>query len=113
MNKTLEYYMSLHYKLEIIEDDDGFAASFPELPGCITGGDTLLDVISNAEDAKKCWLMSCIEDGIKIPEPENKKYSGQFKLRVPKTLHRQLALKAKEEGVSMNAYCNSILSKYC
>lgn len=39
-------------------------------------------------------------------------YSGQFKLRIPKSLHRTLALHAKEEGVSMNQYCATILAKY-
>ena len=38
-------------------------------------------------------------------------YSGQFKLRIPKSLHRQLAEQAKAEGISMNQYCVCLLSK--
>ena len=38
-------------------------------------------------------------------------YSGQFKLRIPKSLHRSLAEHAKEEGISMNQYCVYLLSK--
>ena len=47
MNKTLEYYLSLPYRLEIIPDtvDGGYGACYPELPGCVTCADTLEEVI--------------------------------------------------------------------
>ncbi|WP_443723169.1 toxin-antitoxin system HicB family antitoxin, partial [Ruminococcus callidus] len=38
-------------------------------------------------------------------------YSGQFKLRIPKSLHHALATHAKEEGISMNQYCVYLLTK--
>lgn len=47
-----------------------------------------------------------------IAEPVNMAgYSGQFKLRIPRSLHRRLAEHSKEEGVSMNQYCVYLLSK--
>ena len=106
--KTLEEYMKLPYKLEIIPDteESGFVASYPELPGCITCGETIAEVVANAEDAKKAWLSAAIEDNIEIAEPDSaESYSGQFKLRLPKTLHKTLAEDSKKEGVSMNQYC--------
>ena len=53
--KTLEEYMKMPYKLEIIPDTDesGYVASYPELPGCITCGETIANAVANAEDAKK------------------------------------------------------------
>lgn len=53
--RTFEEYMKLPYKLEIIPDteESGFVASYPELPGCITCGKTVAEVVANAEDAKK------------------------------------------------------------
>ena len=56
--KTIEYYMSLPYKLEIVPDLDegGYVASYPELPGCITVGETVESVAENATDAKMLWL---------------------------------------------------------
>ena len=53
--KTIEYYMSLPYRLEIIPDtvEGGYAARYPDLPGCITCADSIEDVFSNAEDAKR------------------------------------------------------------
>ena len=112
--KTFEEYMKLPYKLEIVPDSEesGFVASYPELPGCITCGSTIADAVNNAEDAKKAWLLSAIEEHITIAEPESaQSYSGQFKLRIPKTLHKTLVEDSKKEGVSMNQYCVYLLAQ--
>lgn len=112
--KTVEYYMNLPYKIEIIPDvnEGGFVISYPELPGCLTTGETVEEAIRNAEDAKKEWFIAALESNCKIREPkEEDEYSGQFKLRIPKSLHRNLAEAAKEEGISMNQYCVYLLSK--
>ena len=114
--KNLDYYLSLPYKLEIIPDKEegGYGARYPELPGCITCGDTLDATVRNAEDAKREWIISTLEDGVDIPEPfaDNlSSYSGQFKLRIPKTLHRTLSENAKREGISMNQYCLYLLTR--
>lgn len=112
--KTIDYYMNLPYKMEIVADVDegGFIASFPDLPGCLTCGDTIEKAVENANDAKKAWIEAAIEDNIEIREPsEQASYSGQFKLRLPKTLHRTLAEQARAEGISMNQYCIYLLSK--
>lgn len=39
------------------------------------------------------------------------KYSGQWRLRVPKSLHAALALKAKLEGVSLNILSAVLLAE--
>ena len=41
--KTLNENMALPYKMEIVEDKEegGFIVSFPDLPGCITCGETV------------------------------------------------------------------------
>lgn len=112
--KTIDYYMKLPYKIEIIPDPDegGYIARYPELPGCITVGDTIEAVVDNAEDAKKEWISAALEEKVKIAEPTAPDdYSGQFKVRIPKSLHRSLAQHSKEEGVSMNQYCVYLLSK--
>lgn len=81
--KTLNDYMALSYRLEITGDreEGGFIASYPELPGCITYGETIESVVENALDAKKVWLEAALEDGYPVSEPDNlKDYSGQPKL---------------------------------
>lgn len=112
--KRIDEYMKLPYKMEIVEDleEGGYVISFPDLPGCITCGDTIESAISNANDAKKEWLLAAMEEGIDIYEPNSlQEYSGQFKLRLPKSLHRSLSEHSKREGVSMNQYCVYLLSK--
>lgn len=112
--KMLNDYMAMPYRMEIIEDKEegGFVISYPELPGCITCGETLEAAIANAPNAKKAWLEAALEDGLIIPEPDSPEaYSGQFKLRMPRSLHRQLAEHSRREGISMNQYCVYLLSR--
>jgi predicted RNase H-like HicB family nuclease len=112
--KTVDEYMALPYGMEIVEDVDegGFVVSFPDLPGCLTCGATIEAAISNAADAKRAWLEAAVESGVEISEPDSlRNYSGQFKLRIPKSLHRSLAQHSKREGMSMNQYCLYLLSK--
>ena len=117
MEKTLDYYMALPYRLEIVPDaeEGGYGARYPDLPGCVTCSDTMEGIIANAEDAKRAWLKAAIDDGLEIAEPQQdpdlSEYSGQFKLRLPRSLHRSLSVHAKEEGISMNQYCLYLLSK--
>lgn len=112
--KTIDYYLQLPYKMELVEDKDegGYVVSFPDLKGCISSGATIESAIANANEAKHEWLQAAIEDGYEIAEPDDlEAYSGQFKLRIPKTLHRQLAEHSKREGISMNQYCLYLLSR--
>ena len=70
MMKNIDYYMNLHYKMVIIQDEeDIYTAYFPDLPGCITCGQSPEELLENATDAKKCWFKAAIEDGVSISEP--------------------------------------------
>ena len=66
--KTLNEYLNMPYKLEIVPDtaEGGYVAFYPELPGCITCGETVEAAAANAIDAKREWLEAAIEDGIEI-----------------------------------------------
>ena len=70
--KTVDEYFQLPYRMEIIEDKDegGFVVNFPDLPGCLTCGETVEEAVENAKDAKRCWLEAALEDGIAIPLPD-------------------------------------------
>ena len=112
--KTLNDYLALSYRMEIVRDSDegGFVASYPDLPGCITCGETEEEALKNALDAKKAWLEAALEENIENPEPDSlEAYSGQFKLRLPRSLHRALAEHSQREGISMNQYCVYLLAK--
>lgn len=112
--KTIDDYMKKSYRMEIVEDKDegGFIVTYPDLPGCISCGETIESAVANAIDAKEVWLEAAIEEGIEINEPDSlDDYSGQFKLRIPKSLHKSLAEHSQREGISMNQYCVYLLSK--
>lgn len=112
--KTIDDYMKLPYRMELTPDTDegGFVVSFPDLPGCMSVGDTVEEAYANAIDAKRAWIEAALDDGVSINEPASiEEYSGQFKLRIPKSLHKSLAEHSKQEGISMNQYCLYLLSK--
>ena len=112
-NKDLNYYLNLHYKVEIQQDEDGtYFIECPELKGCMSCGETMEEALKMIEDAKKCWLETCLEKNISIPEPKGEEaYSGNFRIRMPRSLHKNIAEKAEKEGISMNQYCIYLLSK--
>ena len=113
MERNLSYYMSLPYRIVITPDEEegGYTLHCPELTGCITCAETLEQGLEMIDDAKMSWFTACLEEGITIPEPSHvDDYSGQFKLRIPKSLHKALAERSRQEGISMNQYCSYLLS---
>lgn len=114
MKKDIHYYMSLPYTVLLkASPDGGYGVSIAELPGCISQGETIDEAIRMIEDAKLCWLETALEEGHEIPEPAGvggEDYSGKFVVRVPKSLHRDLVRKAKEENVSLNQLTTYLLS---
>ena len=68
--RGLKEYMSLPYRVEIVQNEDGgYVVSFPELKGCLTSGATIESAIANAEEAKREWILAALQEGYPIPEP--------------------------------------------
>jgi predicted HicB family RNase H-like nuclease len=105
--KDLNYYMSLPYTLIVkeINDESGhyFYGTYAELDGCQSDGDTLQELSESMKESLEGYLSVKLEHGDPIPEPQES-FSGKFLVRVPKSLHQMLALKAEQEGVSLNQY---------
>ena len=57
--KTLNDYFTMNYRMEIVEDKDegGFVVSFPELPGCITCGETVESAVANALEFHEVFIV--------------------------------------------------------
>jgi antitoxin HicB len=109
--KDIKYYLSLKYTIRLKKGSDGsFFAEIEELPGCMTEGDSEKKALEMVEDAKKAWLEVALERRINIPEPLLDEYSGKFNVRLPKSLHRRLVYKAKEEDVSLNTLVATALA---
>ncbi|MFW6174339.1 MAG: type II toxin-antitoxin system HicA family toxin [Chloroflexota bacterium] len=111
--KPLEHYLGLAYPFNVYADPEGgYVAEFPDLPGCVTQADTLQELIEMAEDARVGWIETVYEDGQDIPEPSYpEEYSGKLNLRLPRSLHRQLAESAERDGVSLNQHIVHLLSR--
>jgi antitoxin HicB len=70
-NKSLEYYLSLPYTIELTPDEDGYwFAEIPLLSGCVTQGANRAEALEMIDEAKLLWLETALEDGIAITEPE-------------------------------------------
>jgi antitoxin HicB len=112
----LEEYLALPYRIILTPDVDdrgrsGFVAEAPELPGCMSQGATADDAVAGLRDAIGAWISVALEDGVAIPEPESEdRYSGKFVLRVPRSLHAELARAAERERVSLNQFAVGALA---
>ena len=69
MMKTLNDYLIMNYRMEIVEDKEegGFVASYPELRGCITCAETAKEAVEAAKDAKRAWLEAALSNDFPIP----------------------------------------------
>lgn len=100
-------YMKLPYTrlVQEMNDESGhyFYGKILELDGCQSTGDTLEELYENLNEAMEGYLEVRLENNSAIPVPESAdNYSGKFVVRLPKSLHRRLAIEADKEGVSLN-----------
>lgn len=94
------------------EDGGGYLIEFPDLPACLSDGETIEETIEHGSDAVKCWLSATKEMGRVIPQPGDfEKQSGKWVQRVPKSIHLRLVKKAEAEGVSLNTLVISIIAE--
>ena len=98
------------YPIEVFwsEEDGGYIATVPDLPGCSAWGETEADAIRETHEAIAAWLEAAQAAGRAIPEAtplqDDSAFSGRFLVRLPRRLHAELARSAKREGVSLNQY---------
>ena len=111
--RPLGHYLALQYPFSVIADPDGgYVAVFPDLPGCMTQGDTLQELAEMAEDARHGWIEAEYDRGNDIPLPSYpEQYSGKFVVRLPRSLHRSLVQAAGQEAVSLNQYVLTLLAR--
>lgn len=105
----VEYYMNLPYTYIInrIQDESGtyYHSYVLELDGCQSTGETYNEAYESLIEAMEGWLELKINNNDNIPMPiRENDFSGKFIIRIPKSLHHRLSIKAKEEGVSLNQY---------
>jgi antitoxin HicB len=111
--QSLDNYLTREYPFQVLADPDGgYVIVFPDLPGCMTQVDRVDDIGPMAEDARRGWIETAYERGMEISPPSYpSEYSGKFNLRIPRSLHRQLAEGARRDGVSLNQYVETLLAR--
>ena len=94
------------------EDGGGFLIEYPDIPGCMSDGPTAAAAILSGRDALKSALRTLREFGDPIPKPGAfSASSGQWRQRVPKSLHARLVARAAREGVSLNMLVTALLAE--
>jgi predicted RNase H-like HicB family nuclease len=107
--------LELPYHVSLVHDRDedgaeGWVAEVDELPGCVSQGASPNEAVENLADAMLGWISVALEDGKEIPAPyEEPEYSGRFLVRLPRSLHAELAQQAQREGVSLNQFVAAAL----
>ncbi len=86
------------------EEGGGYLISFLDFAECISDGESVDEVIANGRDALKATIATLKSKKLPVPAPNSGGVaSGKFVARVPKTVHAQLATRARAEGVSLNS----------
>lgn len=111
-DNTLNHYLAQAYRIELVPDEDGWFVRMPELPGCISQGDTEEEALEMIRDAQRGWIEERLERGLPIPPPRAESehhFTGKFNVRVPRDLHRALIAVAEEQAVSLNLFVATAL----
>jgi predicted HicB family RNase H-like nuclease len=116
IESLVEHYVSLPYTTTIEKSSgprgDYYVARIIELPDLIMTGDTPEEALKELEDEKPEYIELYLKLGNKMPEPlKTQNYSGKIVLRLPSSVHEDLVKIAQLEGVSLNQYMVSVLSK--
>jgi antitoxin HicB len=80
----------MKYPVTILEDGNGYMATFADIPEALTAGDTYQEALDNAADALVTAFEFYFEDGRKIPLPAETK-AGEF-VTVPVSLWSKVLL---------------------
>lgn len=92
-------------------DDAGWTATIEALPDCHGRGATPDEALERVATAMDAFLDSAKQEGRDVPDPKSQQsYSGRLLLRMPQTLHAELARAAERERVSLNQFITDALS---
>lgn len=104
--------MNIISELKIIVDEDegGYVAYYPDLPGCISCGDTVNDVKSNLEDARREWECAISTDGVALAKQAVREFQklGYVDLICPKC-HKHPAVSITPERLSVRCECGFVM----
>ena len=96
----------------------GFLFTLPDIPGVVGDGPTEIAAIKDGREAFRATVSALIDMGREVPAPTLTardftplSVSGKFVARVPRSMHIQLAARAKTEGVSLNTLVITLIAE--
>jgi len=94
------------------DEDGAFVAVCPEFEGLSALGATAKEAVEELESAIALAVETHQEEGWPLPQARlRQRFSGQFRVRLPRSLHAWLVLEAEREGVSLNSLVLACLSE--
>jgi predicted RNase H-like HicB family nuclease len=106
-------YVNLPYQIALRADErnGGWTAQVEELPGCQAHGDSPEQAARRLRGAMEEWVGAALGRGEDVPEPRSLSgHSGRLLLRMPQSLHAELAHAADAEGISLNQLITTALA---
>lgn len=104
-----------HVIAPLSEDDGGgYMITLPDLPGCMSDGETMEEALANGRDAFNSWVAAQVDMKREIPAPTHYDEEGKpvkFVQRLPRSIHASLQARAKAEGVSINTLVLTLIAE--
>jgi len=91
------------------EEGGGYLVEYPEIPGCMSDGESIEEAIANGREALRDCLEVFNESGRKAPRPSIE--PAQWRQRLPRTLYLKLTERARSEGVSINSLVTAMIAE--
>ena len=91
------------------EEGGGYLVEYPEIPGCMSDGETIEEALANGREALRDCLEVFRESGQKPPSPGIE--AAQWRQRLPRTLCLKLTEQARKEGVSINSFVTALIAE--
>lgn len=100
------------YSVAWSEDDQAFIGRVVEFPSLAAHGSAQEKALREIRTVVQYVLEDLAAENEPIPEPLSRRhYSGKLNLRMPRDLHRRLALESSAQGVSLNHWINTKLTR--
>jgi RNA polymerase sigma-B factor len=109
---ALQRFLGLPYHISVVAEGSRWTAKVDELPGCVGRGDNPEEAVRSVRGAMEAWIAHALSKQRAIPEPRPESgHSGRLLLRMPHSLHCQLAGAAESREVSLNSFIVSSLTR--
>ena len=109
---ALRRFVDLPYHISVALEGSRWTASVDELPGCVGRGGNPEEAVRSVRGAIERWIANALttKRAIPTPRPESK-HSGRLLLRMPQSLHCELAQAAESRETSLNSFITSSLTR--